>query len=127
MRSRADSYTGGVTSHATIDYTALATQIRNWARDLGFQQTGFSDIALDRDADHLASWIESGMHGEMDYMVRHGAKRTRPDELVPGTRRVISVRMDYGSGDDEGAWEMSEQTPSKSSKAAKEKPQRDLF
>ena len=99
------SILGRVQDDPAIDYDALALEIRDWARELGFQQTGFSDIALERDADHLAAWVESGMHGEMDYMVRHGAKRTRPDELVPGTRRVISVRMDYGSGDDAGAWD----------------------
>jgi len=31
----------------------------------------------------------------MDYMARHGVKRARPAELVPGTRCVISCRMDY--------------------------------
>jgi epoxyqueuosine reductase len=93
-----------VSSDRAIDYPALAQDIRAWARELGFQQAGISDIALQRDAEHLESWLEAGMHGDMDYMARHGSKRSRPDELVPGTRRVISVRMDYGSGDDAAAW-----------------------
>lgn len=40
-------------------------------------------------------WLEHGFHGEMDYMARHGTKRSRPAELEPGTLRVISIRMDY--------------------------------
>jgi epoxyqueuosine reductase len=31
----------------------------------------------------------------MDYMAKHGAKRTRPAELVPGTLRVIAARINY--------------------------------
>jgi epoxyqueuosine reductase len=31
----------------------------------------------------------------MQFMAAHGSKRTHPDELVAGTRRVISVRMNY--------------------------------
>jgi epoxyqueuosine reductase len=87
-----------------IDPIRLAEDIRAWARELGFQQAGIADIALERDEAVLAAWLDAGLHGEMDYMARHGTKRSRPGELVPGTQRVISVRMDYGSGEDEAAW-----------------------
>ena len=43
----------------------------------------------------LQQWLNEGYHGEMDYMAKHGVRRTRPAELVPGTLRVISVRMNY--------------------------------
>jgi epoxyqueuosine reductase len=89
---------------AAIDYLALAGEIRQWARELGFQQTGIADAqGRTDDAAHLDAWLAAGMHGEMDYMARHGEKRTQPDALVPGTRRVISLRMDYG-GDEAEAW-----------------------
>ncbi|MDQ3270274.1 MAG: tRNA epoxyqueuosine(34) reductase QueG [Pseudomonadota bacterium] len=88
----------------TIDYARLTEDIRGWARELGFQQAGIADVALELDEAHLNDWLAAGQHGEMDYMARHGAKRARPAELVPGTRRVISVRMDYGSDDDDEAW-----------------------
>jgi epoxyqueuosine reductase len=39
--------------------------------------------------------LQAGFHGEMGYMARHGLKRARPAELVPGTVSVISARMDY--------------------------------
>ena len=86
------------------DLAALTERIKTWSRELGFQQTGIAGIALAEDEKHLHDWLAQGQHGEMDYMARHGDKRSRPDELVPGTLRVISVRMDYGTGDDAAAW-----------------------
>ena len=76
-------------------HQALADQIRAWGAALGFQQVGISHIDLEQDEAWLLRWLELGRHGEMQYMVRHGARRARPQELVPGTVRVISVRMDY--------------------------------
>ena len=62
---------------------------------LGFQAVGISDVALLEAEARLQQWLECGYHGDMDYMAKHGVKRSRPAELVPGTLRVISVRMDY--------------------------------
>jgi epoxyqueuosine reductase len=73
----------------------LARRIRSWGQELGFQQLGFSDIELGEHEVHLNKWLSRGFHGEMDYMQRHGTRRSRPQELHPGTIRVISVRMDY--------------------------------
>jgi epoxyqueuosine reductase len=78
-----------------IDFNTLARRIKRWGQALGFQQVGISDTDLGDAERHLARWLADGYHGEMAYMQRHGEKRTRPAELVPGTRRVISVRMDY--------------------------------
>ncbi|MEX2496594.1 MAG: tRNA epoxyqueuosine(34) reductase QueG [Woeseia sp.] len=77
------------------DRAALAQRIRAWGRELGFQQTGISDIDLSRAEKKLRIWLNKRFHGEMDYMSRHGLKRSRPDLLIPGTLRVVSVRMDY--------------------------------
>ena len=77
------------------DWTRLAERIREWGRQLGFQQVGFCDTDLSEHEVHLQAWLEAGMHGEMDYMSRHGTRRSRPNELVPGTVRVITARMDY--------------------------------
>ena len=62
---------------------------------MGFQQVGITGIDLAEDEARLLAWLEQGRMGEMDYMVRHGVKRARPAELVPGTLRVLSARMDY--------------------------------
>ena len=61
----------------------------------GFDALGVADVALDADAAFLERWLAAGRHGEMDYMWKHGSRRTRPDELIPGTVRVLSARMDY--------------------------------
>ena len=77
------------------DYEQLATKIDKWSKELGFQQLGISDTQLEEHETHLLNWLEKGFHGEMSYMENHGTKRSRPNDLVEGTIRVISVRMDY--------------------------------
>lgn len=79
----------------SIDLNQLSNDIKAWGRALGFQHVGISDIDLSQHEPHLMQWLENGYHGAMDYMEAHGLKRARPAELVPGTLRVISVRMDY--------------------------------
>jgi epoxyqueuosine reductase len=71
----------------------LRTRLDEHARTLGFDQVGVAGIELPDDEANLARWIGESRHGGMDYMVRHGYRRSRPGELVPGTLRVISVRM----------------------------------
>jgi len=83
---------------APVDYAALARDIKSWGHALGFQQVGIADTELGEHETRLLDWLAAGRHGEMDYMAQHGARRTRPAELVPGTVRVISVRMDYLPG-----------------------------
>ncbi len=78
-----------------IDFNRLAQRIKHWGGELGFQQVGITDTDLGEAERHLDRWLELGRHGEMEYMGRHGRKRTRPAELVPGTLRIISARMDY--------------------------------
>jgi len=65
------------------------------AQARGFDALGVADVALDADAAYLEHWLGAGKHGEMDYMWKHGSRRTRPDELIPGTVRVLSARMNY--------------------------------
>ncbi len=78
-----------------IDFSRLAQDIKQWGRDLGFQETGISDIELSREELRLLEWLDRGFHGEMDYMARHGVKRARPGELIPGTLRIVSARLNY--------------------------------
>ena len=78
-----------------IDAAALALQIKQWGKELGFQQVGITDTRLEQDEAWLLNWLGHDYHGDMDYMQRHGSKRSRPQELVPGTLRIISVRLDY--------------------------------
>ena len=82
-------------SKNNIDYKNLLRQIENWSKELGFQQLGIADIELGKHDKHLNDWIAAGFHGEMDYMFKHGSKRSHPEQLIEHTCRVISVRMDY--------------------------------
>jgi len=83
-------------SKLSSDYLAkLAQNIKSWGKELGFQKIGITDINLNDHEANLQKWLDNGYHGEMHYMANHGMKRARPNELLPGTIRVISVRMDY--------------------------------
>lgn len=73
----------------------LAAKIKLWGHDLGFQQVGITDTDLSLAESHFLNWLDQGHQGEMEWMARHGSLRSRPAELVAGTVRVISVRMDY--------------------------------
>ena len=79
----------------TDNMQSLKETITGWARELGFQQVGIADVDLGNAARRLRQWLGHAFHGEMHYMEKHGARRYRPAELVPGTLRVISARMDY--------------------------------
>jgi len=78
-----------------IDYTALATAIKQWGATLGFAECRIAQAQLNHAEAGLQSWLDAGFHGQMDYMAAHGSKRARPADLVPGTLRVISARMNY--------------------------------
>lgn len=84
-----------VLTEKTCDLTQLAADIKRWAAELGFQQAGICDVNLAQTSEHLRTWLAAGYQGEMGFMAEHGTKRCRPDELVPGTLRLISLRMDY--------------------------------
>lgn len=74
---------------------ALKRELAELARARGFDALGVSGVRLDVDAARLERWLQVGLHGEMGYMAKHGSRRTHPDELVPGTLRVLSARMNY--------------------------------
>ena len=80
---------------AMPDMERLAVALRQWAEALGFDGVGIAKPALAEDEAHLLRWLKAGRHGTMRWMGRHGVKRARPDQLIPGTARIISVRMDY--------------------------------
>lgn len=77
----------------------LSLDIKRWSAKLGFNHTGITDINLSEHESHLTNWLNKNRHGEMYYMAQHGYKRSRPNELIPGTVRVISVRLDYAPKD----------------------------
>jgi epoxyqueuosine reductase len=78
-----------------VDFERLAHDIKRWGMMLGFQRVGIADTDLAEHEAHLINWLSRERHGEMSYMARHGARRSRPNDLVPGTTRIISVRLNY--------------------------------
>lgn len=87
--------TNGGLRKRPADLGILAATIKAWAREIGFQAVGITDTDLTTAEPRFAAWLAQDFDGELDYMRRHGLKRTRPELLVPGTLRVISVRLDY--------------------------------
>ena len=87
------------------DPAALAHRVRMLAREFGFQRCGIAGIDLGDDERHLRDWLADGLYGSMAWMAQHGDKRSRPQELIPGTLRVISVGLDYGRNDSDDAWD----------------------
>src|SRR3954451_10270650 len=83
------------------DAAQLVANIRKWAAELGFQQVGIADCDLSEAEPRLQQWLARGWNGDMEYMSAHGTRRTRPAELVPGTVRVLSLRMNYFPADAE--------------------------
>ena len=81
------------------ELASLRARIAAFAAGLGFEQLGVADTGLEADARRLQAWLDAGMHGAMDFMQRHGRKRTHPAELVPGTLRVLSLRMNCTAPD----------------------------
>lgn len=78
-----------------VNTSQLINNIKSWGLELGFQQVGISDTNLSQAEQRLNSWLANDFHGELDYMHKHGLKRSRPALLHPDTKSIISVRMDY--------------------------------
>ncbi|MNJ25469.1 Epoxyqueuosine reductase [compost metagenome] len=95
-------------SAAIPDLPALAQSIKDWGKELGFAHVGIAGVELGEHEQHLERWLQAGYHGEMDYMGAHGSKRSHPEQLVPGTLRVVSLRMDYLPGDTRMAQQLAQ-------------------
>lgn len=91
-----------------IDYAVLANSIKEWGKALGFHEVRIADAQADMSKveSELSEWLSKEYHGDMDYMAKHGTKRTRPAELEPRTQRVISVCMNYAPPNVKDSWEV---------------------
>ena len=84
-----------MTEAQPFDLNEVKRELASGAAALGFAAIGVASIEIPEDERHLLRWLDEGFHGEMDYMERHGVMRSRPQQLAPGTVRVVSARMDY--------------------------------
>jgi epoxyqueuosine reductase len=80
---------------AKLDPAHLTAALRRWGAELGFTGLGITHVDLSADEVFFLDWLRAGFNGEMGYMSRHGVKRSRPAELIPGTVSCVSVRMNY--------------------------------
>src|SRR5688572_19039246 len=80
-------------------HRGMEQRIKQWGRELGFDAVAIAGTELDAEEARLMEWLGRGWHGEMDYMARHGARRARPAELVPGTMSIVTARLNYTPAD----------------------------
>jgi len=92
----------------TVAESSVEARVKRWGRELGFDAVAIAGTDLARDEARLIEWLGRGWHGEMDYMARHGARRARPAELVPGTISIITARLNYEAPGARDAWETLE-------------------
>ncbi len=94
----------------TVVRQDIEARVKEWGRELGFDAIAVAGTDLAAEEARLMEWLGRGWHGEMDYMARHGARRARPAELVPGTVSVITARLNYQPGESRDAWEVLDDT-----------------
>jgi len=90
-----DSVDCGQTPPQERDWTGLVARLKAWARELGFADLSISRAEIGTAGQGLMAWLQQGYHGTMDYMAKHAPLRLDPDQLVPGVRTVLSVRLPY--------------------------------
>ncbi len=95
-------------SSCTPDLAQLAQSIKIWGQELGFAHVGIAGVDLGEHEHHLQRWLDAGYQGEMEYLGAHGSKRAHPEQLIPGTVRVVSLRMDYLPGDTQMAQRLAQ-------------------
>lgn len=78
-----------------ISNQELAQQIKELGTQLGFQDVRITSTDVSQHSEHLKSWLDKKLHGDMAWMENHRELRAHPEQLHEGTLRVISVRLDY--------------------------------
>jgi epoxyqueuosine reductase len=73
----------------------LTRELKEQALSEGFDLVGVATAGVADTAVHLDRWLDAGMHGDMDYMVRTRSTRTDPRQLLPGCSSVVVVAMSY--------------------------------
>src|SRR6185503_1741387 len=94
--------------HIAAEGLTIGERVKRWGRELGFDAIAIAGTDLAQEEARLLAWLARGWHGSMDYMARHGARRARPAELVPGTLSVITARLRYSPPSARDSWDVLE-------------------
>ncbi len=89
-----------------VGETSVEERVKRWGRELGFDAVAIAGTDLAEEEQRLLEWLGRGWHGEMDYMARHGERRARPAELVPGTVSIITARLNYTPAEARASWDV---------------------
>jgi epoxyqueuosine reductase len=87
---------------------SVEERVKRWGRELGFDAVAIAETDLAEEEKRLLEWLGRGWHGEMDYMARHGTRRARPAELVPGTLSIVTARLNYTPAQARDSWDVIE-------------------
>ena len=79
----------------------LTAAVFDLALEVGFSRVGAAPAGDLECSAKFDEWIDRGCHGDMAYMPLHGAKRRRPDMLVPGALSVLTLAVGYAPGGDD--------------------------
>lgn len=78
------------------DLEIWSEKIKQAAAIIGFTDCKIAPAdELSEDARNLKTWLSDGMHADMHYMENHFEKRTNPEKLLPGSKSVIVVLLNY--------------------------------
>jgi epoxyqueuosine reductase len=81
---------------------ALAAQIKDRARALGFDLAGITTPHPPPHAPEFQQWLAHEFHGEMGYMAKNPDKRLAPTEVLTDARSLIVAGLNYYTGDHHG-------------------------
>jgi epoxyqueuosine reductase len=82
-------------AHPTLTPAECSVQLRQLAREAGFDLVGITPAVRPGGFDHLVDWIAHGYHGEMDYIPRRLDAYGDLNRVLPGARSVLALGVNY--------------------------------
>jgi epoxyqueuosine reductase len=84
-------------AHAKLSAAELKAALASEARGLGFDCVGVTGPdAIAEAAGHFRAFLDTGAHGEMDWLAANPERRADPRGLWPAVRSVIMLGVNYG-------------------------------
>jgi len=83
----------------TLASVTLTESVKARALDLGFDRVAVGPASAPEHGDALRRWLEAGYAGTMSYLERRLGERLEPARVVPGSRSVVCVALNYYQGE----------------------------